>query len=318
MRIPFLTSGTYNTDIVFMQQIRKEELSMNEYGNLFYRSENNDVAYTHNGVFHADDVCCAALLKYTFPSIQIKRVSELPANAELAFDIGGGKYDHHKEFPKKRENDVVYSSFGLLWQDIGPLVIPERYLNEFDFAFVSKVDFADTTGKANQLSFTIRAMNPSWDSDKSEDECFDEAVRFVTTMFKIHFETYLSRERGYDEVKSLAADSKNLCGVHTLLLPKYIPYLYGIDRGKIYYVAYPAGRVCGEDGWTIHLTNLTRSYTKLWFQRFPLEWEQTAPPGTIYFKPDSHIVLRTKVDMMYAVKYLENKCKENRKRGGLL
>ena len=284
---------------------------MNDYGNLFCRSENNDIAYTHSGTFHADDVSCAALLKYTFPSIQIKRV---PPDAELAFDIGGGKYDHHKEFPKTRENGVVYSSFGLLWQDIGPLVIPERYLSEFDFSFVSKVDYADTTGKANQLSFTIRAMNPAWDSDKSSDECFDEAVAFVTSILKIHFEKYISRERGYDKVRALVND--NLHGDHTLLLPKYIPYTYGIDKSKIYYVVYPTDRVCGGDGWSIHLTNLTRDYNKLWFQRFPLEWEQIAtPPGTVYFKPDSHIVLKSKPDMLYAVKYLENKCKE---KGGIL
>ena len=63
---------------------------MNDYGNLFCRSENNDIAYTHSGTFHADDVSCAALLKYTFPSIQIKRVLHVPPDAELAFDIGGG------------------------------------------------------------------------------------------------------------------------------------------------------------------------------------------------------------------------------------
>ena len=276
---------------------------MRQYDNLFSRPDTNNVAYTHDGNFHLDDVCCAALLKYVFPSIKIRRVSELPETALLAFDIGGGKYDHHKPNPKQRPNGVVYSSFGLLWNDIGSLVIPERYTTEFDIFFVSRVDYADTTGKASQLSSTIRAMNPWWNSTISFDEAFEDAVNFITGILKTHFTQYMSREEGYHEVERLAKDRKNMIGKHTLILPKYIPYRYGIDKEKIWYVVFPLDR--GVDRWSIHLTNCTKNPVKQRWQRFPLEWDSVRPPGTLFLKPDRHIVLRSKVDMLYCVKQLE-------------
>ena len=37
----------------------------------------------------------------------------------LVYDVGRGKYDHHQLDAKKRDNNITYSSFGLLWQDFG-------------------------------------------------------------------------------------------------------------------------------------------------------------------------------------------------------
>lgn len=77
------------------------------------------VAYTHAGMFHADDVFATALIKMINPSIKICRVFNVPDNAEFAYDIGGGKYDHHQQDAEVRENGVPYASFGLLWRELG-------------------------------------------------------------------------------------------------------------------------------------------------------------------------------------------------------
>lgn len=55
-----------------------------------------DACMTHAGVFHADDVFASALLRLLNPQVSIRRVRELPEEfCGLAFDIGGGEFDHH-------------------------------------------------------------------------------------------------------------------------------------------------------------------------------------------------------------------------------
>ena len=82
--------------------------------------EQRDIAITHGGNFHADDVFSAALLKMVNPEIDIVRTFKIPDDfAGIAFDIGYGEYDHHQEAAAVRENGIPYAAFGLLWREFG-------------------------------------------------------------------------------------------------------------------------------------------------------------------------------------------------------
>ena len=65
------------------------------------------LALTHAGHFHADDVFSAALLREIWPDLEIRRVFEVPDGFDgLAFDIGGGPFDHHGPDRQCRENGL--------------------------------------------------------------------------------------------------------------------------------------------------------------------------------------------------------------------
>lgn len=83
---------------------------------------------THDGRFHSDEVFSIAALKMANPDVRVLRTRDLKAMAEcdLRFDVGRkycpgtGDYDHHqKGFDEKRDNGIVYSSFGLVWKELG-------------------------------------------------------------------------------------------------------------------------------------------------------------------------------------------------------
>jgi len=71
--------------------------------------------YTHNGVYHADDVLSTVLLKLTGVInryADVHRVSIAP-DTGLIYDIGGGDYDHHQ----RKDEEVC--SFTLLCDELG-------------------------------------------------------------------------------------------------------------------------------------------------------------------------------------------------------
>ena len=142
---------------------------------------NKNIAITHGGKFHADDVFSAALLKMINPQMDIVRVFQIPDDFDgIVFDIGAGKYDHHQERAEVRENGVPYAAFGLLWRDFGKDIM-SRGLSEnqakkeaeiFDEKFIQPLDEDDNTGNGSQLAGIIATFNPSWDSDESPDHLF--------------------------------------------------------------------------------------------------------------------------------------------------
>src|SRR5262245_29368397 len=111
------------------------------------------LAVTHDGVFHADDVFGAALLRMAYPAIEIERSHDpnALAQADIRFDVGGradprtGDYDHHqREGAGKRASGIPYAAFGLLWATIGHRLCADAVLHaEVDRAFVQAIDAHD-------------------------------------------------------------------------------------------------------------------------------------------------------------------------------
>lgn len=257
--------------------INEYEVKIPKYGNLFYRKEN--VAYTHNGIFHADDVCSAALLEIVFPGINIIRVPNVPENAELAFDIGYGKFDHHQDNVETRPGGIKYASFGLLWREIGPTILPFESVKFFDDVFVKQIDYTDNTGCPNPFSSVIKAFNPSWEDDSETDEKFREAVEFAKKSILKQFDRYKSARSADNLVKDIMSDNANYLTPHSLLMEQYMPYHKYVVPSDIYYVIYPSNRNPGS--WNINCvpTEVGGKHPKL---QFPEGWVQSPPYGCTF------------------------------------
>lgn len=152
-------------------------------------------AFTHGGVFHADDVFSAALLKIIFPGILIERGNLVPEDYDgIVFDIGCGKFDHHMKNSPVRDNGVPYASFGLLWREFGPRILPEDVVADFDESFVQMIDETDNTGKPNPISRAIKDFNPMYGEVKDYDQRFEKAVNGAKAILERKFEILLCQK----------------------------------------------------------------------------------------------------------------------------
>lgn len=149
---------------------------------------------THAGMFHADDVFSYALLNI-FNNTQanpvkyhLERVNnavDIPENADIVFDIGGGKFDHHQDLNQfhEDENNTPYASFGLLWNEYGHEIInyfvknmknlsqetKDAIFNSFEKSLVVPIDANDNGIFTNDFSVSnvIRDFNDEAGSDNA-------------------------------------------------------------------------------------------------------------------------------------------------------
>lgn len=209
--------------------------------------EQKNIAITHGGKFHADDVFSAALLKMVNPQIDIVRAFQIPENFDgIVFDIGSGKYDHHQEGAEIRENGVPYAAFGLLWREFGKDImctgfsedLAEKEAEYFDEKFVQPLDEDDNTGSGSQLAGIIGTFNPSWDSDESPDHCFAEAVDFASVILKKKIDSIMSVQKARELVEAALANSKD----NIVILPRFSPWKMVLVPSDAEFVVYPSQR----------------------------------------------------------------------------
>lgn len=210
--------------------------------------EIKNIAITHSGKFHADDVFSAALLKVVNPGMMIIRTFEIPDDFDgIVFDMGFGKYDHHQEDAEIRENGMPYAAFGLLWRDFGENLLtaagclPAQATKEavrLDENFIQALDHSDNTGYDNQLSGVISDFNPSWDSDTSSDRCFEEAVYFASAILNRKIDNIISVQRAKTLVETALAEAKD----NIVILPRFAPWRRILVPSEAEFVVYPAQR----------------------------------------------------------------------------
>ena len=70
----------------------------------------------HDGVFHADDILCVALInviaRKNVTSYIRTRDNDLIEKADIACDVGFGDFDHHQEAKEFYENGIMYAACG--------------------------------------------------------------------------------------------------------------------------------------------------------------------------------------------------------------
>ena len=113
---------------------------------------------THSGTMHADEVFATAFLDLYKKDIKVFRTTNISSNDykdKLIYDIGRGKFDHHQEDARVRENGIKYCSLGLLWEEFGKDFLKEQnYENidelyqEIEKDFIEQID-ASRSSKTN-------------------------------------------------------------------------------------------------------------------------------------------------------------------------
>lgn len=189
----------------------------------------------HNGVFHADDVICVALLQLVYGiehvSIIRTRDESMLQNADYVLDVGGRDqftefqgsiwFDHHEpeNQKKKHENGVYYAACGKLavW-----LRFPHSL---FDRALYA-VEAQDNGQKELSLQFPnpfsfINTLNVEWDKNlygQEQDQRFEEAVDMARVILKNILDSIELEEKAEAECEAAIAASTNAI----VKLPRYI------------------------------------------------------------------------------------------------
>jgi len=226
-------------------------------------------AFTHAGIFHADDVFASALLKILYPEIEIIRGFQVPnEDIDVVFDIGGGVFDHHQPNAPTRTDGTPFAAFGLLWRNFGHMFVSEKNVKKFDEEFIKPLDKHDNTGCGHPIARVISSFNPNWDEKISTNDVFAKAVEFAKTILEREFIHMNSVEKAENIVKE--ALSKNEDGI--VILDQFVPWqetLIPCQEAK--FVVYPA--LAG--GWNAQQipTTFGRTDAKV---PFPSRWRGTS------------------------------------------
>ena len=190
---------------------------------------------THGGLFHADEVCCVAILRMLGCEADVERVFKLDGDEDesvLTLDILGAKFDHHmKDMRPAYEDGTHYASFGLLCQHLG---LTEVCGEEFA-ALVKAVDNADNgEGETRPyISEVVSSFNPSWNEDGSPSarkEAFEQAVDVAKTLL----ERVIASSVAKAEADAIATEALKKSTDAVVVLEKFVPWegIITADTGK--------------------------------------------------------------------------------------
>ncbi len=112
---------------------------------------------THCGIFHPDDVFAVAVLKIYLEGkgkqVEIIRTrdEEIINKSDYVVDVGEiydaakNRFDHHKkDLAGKRDNGILYASFGLVWKHFGDKLVSNSEVWEaIDRKIVMPIDALD-------------------------------------------------------------------------------------------------------------------------------------------------------------------------------
>ena len=154
---------------------------------------------THDGTFHTDDIFAMACMQILFgDKISVTRTRDMKIikSADIVFDVGGeydeaqGRFDHHQiGGAGKRENDMPYASFGLVWKKYGEQICNSKKIAEkIDEKLVQSIDASDNgidlfeaRGLAQPflIQNALYAFRPTWKESESYDKGFMKAVNIA-------------------------------------------------------------------------------------------------------------------------------------------
>ena len=214
-------------------------------------------AAVHSGVFHADDVLCAALLylSYGRENVHIVRTRdpEILDSCTVVLDVGGRDeiteqrvcLDHHQPGSLIRENGIKAAACGkladLMFADEPRLLYMMRDL------FLNDVEAQDNGQHASgrYLFSFVHSMNPTWqEPPEKEDEYFLEAAKMAETILS-HLISRLRARLVAEERIRLAIEETYDRGVVTLdrcydWVRQVVAYNAEHPDRKVLFVIFPA------------------------------------------------------------------------------
>lgn len=220
----------------------------------------------HTGVFHSDDVFCAAAMKILNPQVAIRRITdeekietEIEAGIIVA-DIGMGPFDHHQKDCPDREDGIRHCGASRVWLVFGASVVRSLYPDISDedcelacrgiysnmLRTIAALDNGDDEFPKNVYSIVniVEGFRPAWNSDKTYDQGFAEAVEFVkmTIIHEIH--RYVAEAASREYVRERVA----LMEEGIVILEKYCPWKkVVVEEEKALSIVYPSIR----GGWYV-------------------------------------------------------------------
>lgn len=234
-----------------------------------------DIAYTHSGVFHADDVVSAAILRLIWPEIRFVRTRDPSAFQEAAgknitFDVGMAyshellQYDHHQLSSEVRLNGCPYAAAGLLWKHYGMQLLrsfPEIPCGkeagvwaDIDHTLIQGIDALDNGVCVSSASLqgspetyiplitlasAISSYNPIEILEiTSFDAQFEEAVQVAVGILRRYVLGSVHRCLGEEMMLKWARNSNN----HSILtLEVAVPWRYfATSRPYVLFVVFPS------------------------------------------------------------------------------
>lgn len=186
----------------------------------------------HNGVFHADDVLCVAMIKNKLKELGLSREVEIIrsrnpetlAQADIIMDVGGGKYDHHSLDNPAQENGVLMAACGKVADELfeGEEL---KMLHDYVLDSVQASDNGQKRSDLGENLFSwIRLFNTSLsESSKLSDERFAQAVEMAEIVFDRQL--FMIREEIADrkrmkELLSKYAENENQYSSHIFNMGK--------------------------------------------------------------------------------------------------
>lgn len=221
----------------------------------------NVVAATHSGSFHADDVLAAATLRLAKPSVTIQRSRDMDQlnAADILFDVGRVfdpatcRFDHHQlEYKEARENGIPYSSFGLVWRELGDkLCGSAAAANRVDISLVQGVDAVDCgialsketlPVKLMSISAVLGSFNQGW-QDLTTADAINAAFEQAVSVAKIVLENAIREAKGFEQAKAVVEQGTLLEDGRLLMLEHGVPWKETVIESSKYdqllYVIFP-------------------------------------------------------------------------------
>ena len=216
---------------------------------------------THAGTMHADEVFATAFLDLYNKDIEVMRVSEIEKakirKDAIVYDIGRGKFDHHQEDAKVRENGIKYSSLGLLFEEFGKDYLKQEKIEDIDEVYIGMekelieaIDAIDNgvfpeiiaPYKVKTISDIIKLFNPSFGSNEKEEEQFIKAVEVAKQIWQETLYSVIGKVKAKKIVLEKIKNEKK----DYLELEEYLPYeetLLKTEEGDhLLFVMYPSNR----------------------------------------------------------------------------
>ena len=178
----------------------------------------------HGGLFHLDDVLCAALVRLNNPACQIVRSNKPNLEADglgrwrAIADVGGvynpdrWLFDHHQDhYTPDSDPATVRAAVGRLWDVLGNVGYPTLT------TYICAVDLHDTGVTWSPLG-VIGSFAPNWDDQFSMDEGFERAVQHVMELVRQMVRKDQSAARAVAELNKVPVEN----GI--AILDKFLPW----------------------------------------------------------------------------------------------
>lgn len=221
------------------------------------------VIVTHDGRFHADDVCAVATLRIFLNGEAVvarTRDREKIASADFVVDVGEeydaarDRFDHHqKEGAGIRPDGIPYAAFGLVWRKFGEKIAGGREMAEaIDRILVQPLDAYDNGVSLFReplqgiypyaFSDVVQAFTPTWREDENEMNArFSEAVSFAQKILLREIEKAGARFESDGKVNEAYQDASDK---RLIVFDVDYPWKEALARfSEPLFVAHPQGEV---------------------------------------------------------------------------